>query len=219
MDGRQALSGVGRLIKLVVRAEIAIWAGLWRWIARRPVVPEGAEPLPYARQVTPVLWLFIWGSALEVVAMDLIINHFGWNAVRLPVLILGIWGVLWMLGMMAAYRTRPHLVFDDHLRISLGLHHSIDVPLGAVASVSPTEAELSSSMKSSEVVDDRLLIGISGRTNLMLQFDAPTTIATPKGDEQVSAVGLWVDEPREVASRLRGHPHVGAGPQQQHHRA
>jgi hypothetical protein len=46
-------------------------------------------------------------------------------------------------------------------------------------------------------------VGVGSRTNLELVLTGPTTLETPHGPATVSRVGLWVDEPREVAELLR----------------
>jgi hypothetical protein len=52
-------------------------------------------------------------------------------------------------------------------------------------------------------VDDGLaLVGAGSRTNLELALAQWTTLSTSKGAVTVSRVGIWVDEPREVAVLL-----------------
>ena len=88
--------------------ELALYRSLARWVARRPDVPSYATPIGYAQLVGPMLWLWIFGSATEVVVIEVVLREVdaGWaEAIRLPLLVVGIWGVLWMLGLMAAYRS------------------------------------------------------------------------------------------------------------------
>jgi hypothetical protein len=198
-----ALRRTGALAKHALLFEVAIYVALWRWVTRRPAVPEGATPIGYSRIAAPVMWLFIWGSAIEVVAVDLVVHHFGWTAVRLPLLALGIWSVLWMLGMLAAMRTRPHVLTSTELRLRAGLRGEVVVPLAAVASLTTREVELASTIRNYEVAGDALLVGVSGRTNVQLALARPTRLRTPKGDVEVERVGLWVDEPRPVTTLLR----------------
>lgn len=194
---------IGALARHAVLFEVAIYVALWRWIARRPAVPPSATPIPYSRIVAPVMWLFIWGSAIEVVAVDLVVHHFGWTTVRIPLLAVGIWSVMWMVGMLAAMRTRPHVLTATDLRLRAGLRGELDLPLAAVDRVATREAELSSTMRSYEITDDTLLVGVSGRTNVQLTLCGPTILLTPKGAVQVERVGLWADDPRPVATLLR----------------
>jgi hypothetical protein len=194
---------IGALARHAVLFEVAIYVALWRWVARRPAVPPSATPIPYSRIAAPVLWLFIWGSAIEVVAVDLVVHHFGWTTVRIPLLAVGIWSVVWMVGLLAAMRTRPHILTPTDLRLRAGLRAELVLPLAAVDGVTTRETELSSTIKSYEIIDDTLLVGVSGRTNVQLTLCGPTTLLTPKGAVQVERVGMWVDEPRPVAALLR----------------
>ena len=126
---------IGALARHAVLFEVAIYVALWRWVARRPAVPPSATPIPYSRIAAPVLWLFIWGSAIEVVAVDLVVHHFGWTTVRIPLLAVGIWSVVWMVGLLAAMRTRPHVLTPTDLRLRAGLRAELVLPLAAVDGV------------------------------------------------------------------------------------
>jgi hypothetical protein len=112
-----------------------------------------------------------------------------------------------MLGMLAAYRTRPHLLGERVLQVRDGIHARVDVPLSAVASTRAVEHELPGVLRSLHVEGGEpealLLVGVSSRTNLELVLTGPTTLETPHGPTTVTRVGLWVDEPREVAELLR----------------
>jgi hypothetical protein len=168
---------------------------------RRPDVPAGATPVPYSRLATPVVWLFIFGSTVEVVAFDLILSR--WlTFLRLPVLVLGIWGVVWMLGLMASYRMRPHLLTDDDLHVRNMARTDVVVPLDAVTDVR-VAGDDEPGIRSVKVVGDALLVLVSGRTNLQLTLAEGTPITTPQGRLTPATVGLWVDEPREVAELIR----------------
>ena len=94
-------------VVFAVRFEVALYVALTRWLLRRADVPAGATPWGYARLVGPVLWLWIFGSATEVVVVHVITP---WAGVRLALLVVGIWGLVWMLGLLASYRVYPHLV-------------------------------------------------------------------------------------------------------------
>ena len=195
-----------RLAWAALRLEITLYLALGRWIARRPDVPAGTTPIGYSRLVAPMLWLWIFGSATEVVVLDVLLSRW-WTPFRIPLLVVGIWGVVWMLGMMSAYRTRPHLLGEASLQVRDGIHARVDVPLERIASVRSVGHELPGLLKSVHVEgeddDAILLIGVGSRTNLELVLTGPTTLRTPHGPTTVARVGLWVDEPREVADVLR----------------
>ena len=195
-----------RLAWAALKLEVTLYLALGRWLARRPDVPAGTTPIGYSRLVAPMLWLWIFGSATEVVVLDVLLSRW-WTPLRVPLLIVGVWGLVWMLGMMAAYRTRPHLLGETSLQVRDGIHARVDVPLDRIASIRPVDHELPGLLKSVHVDgegdDAVLLIGVGSRTNLELVLTGPTTLKTPNGPTAVGRVGLWVDEPREVAGTLR----------------
>ena len=185
--------------------ELALYRSLARWAARRPDVPRGATPIGYSRLVTPVLWLWIFASTVEVVAVELVLrslDHPWATALRVPLLVLGIWGVLWMMGMLASFRVRPHLLSNAELLVRSGARTWLVLPLGAVQSTRRVEHELPGVIRSLHVDAGLALVGAGSRTNLELSLGVPTTVATSKGEVTVSRVGMWVDEPRELAAQL-----------------
>lgn len=190
--------------------ELALYRSLARWVARRPDVPPGATPIGYSRLVAPMLGLWIFGSAAEVVAVEVVLRQVdqGWaTSVRVPMLVLGIWGVVWMLGMLASYRTRPHLLTDGELQVRSGARTWLAVPLGAVVSTRLAEHQVPGVIRSLHVEDALALVGVGSRTNLELTLAGPTTVSSSAGELVVNRVGIWVDEPREVAAQLR--PRLG----------
>lgn len=194
-----------RLAWAALKLEVTLYLALFRWVTRRPDVPAGTTPIGYSRLVAPMLWLWIFGSATEVVVLDVLLSRW-WTPLRVPLLVVGIWGLVWMLGMMSAYRTRPHLLGDDSLQVRDGIHARVDVRLDRIASVRQVDHDLPGLLKSVHVEGEGdsaiLLIGVGSRTNLELVLTGPTTLATPHGPATATRVGLWVDEPREVAEAL-----------------
>ncbi len=203
------MDAVRRVLALAwkaLRLEITLYRALGRWLVRRPEVPAGTEPIGYSRLVAPMLWLWIFGSAVEVVVLDVVLSRW-WTPLRIPLLVVGVWGLVWMLGMLAAYRVRPHLLGEETLQVRDGIHARVDVPLDRIASVRTVDHELPGLLRSVHLEGEgdgaTLLVGVGSRTNLELVLTGPTTLETPHGPSTVARVGLWVDEPREVAEVLR----------------
>lgn len=186
--------------------ELSLYPSLARWLARRPDLPPGATSIGYSRLVAPMLWLWIFGSFAEVVAVEVVLRHVDkpWAAAaRVPLLVLGMWGVVWMLGMLASYRVRPHLLTDTELRARSGARTWLLLPLDAVGSTRAVEHEVPGVIRSLHVEGDLVLVGAGSRTNLELVLTRPTTVSTSKGEATVTRVAIWVDEPRDVAAQLR----------------
>jgi hypothetical protein len=105
--------------------ELRIYASIGRLVCRRPAIPAGADGFGYHKPVLSILVIFIALSAFEIPIIDLIVHQ--WPAVRIGFLVLGIWGLTWMVGLLAAYLTRPHTVGPDGIRVREGLE--LDLPL------------------------------------------------------------------------------------------
>jgi hypothetical protein len=99
---------VAYLARRAIQMEIGIWQSLYRFAFRRPRVPAGAAGFSYHRSVLGILVTFIAVSAIELVAVDVLVHR--WTAVRIPLLVVGIWGLTWMFGLLTAMLTRPHAV-------------------------------------------------------------------------------------------------------------
>lgn len=186
--------------------ELALYRSLARWLVRRPDIPAGAVAIGYAELIGPMLWLWIFGSATEVVVVEVVLQSIdaAWaEALRLPLLGLGIWGLLWMLGMLAAYRVRPHLLMGDHLQIRNGARTWVTVPLDAITGVHTTEHEFPGITKVMHHEDELLLVGVGRRTNVELTLSRPSVLHTSAGPRAASKIGLWVDEPQQATRQLK----------------
>lgn len=186
--------------------EIGIWRSLARWIVRRPSgVASGAEPFGYARMVAPLFWVFIVLSAVETVVAHVLLP---WHAAQVASLVIGVWGLLWMLGLLASLHVYPHLVTDDGLRVRYGAHLDVAVPWDAVRSVSAHRRDLPS-QRSVQVVDTSagavLHVVIASQTAVDVVLDEPLTVQLPRGPVTVTQVRLHADDPRAVVAAARAH--------------
>ena len=147
--------------------EVAMYRNLIRWAFRRPAVPSGAEPVGYARSVTPVMGLWIFASAAELPLVHVLIP---WDGVRIAALVLGVWTVVWMLGALAGLRVYPHLLTEAGLRVRNGAMTEVAVPWSTIAGVRKVDQDLPSSMRTlqPEETDEgtHLRVGVSGRANV-----------------------------------------------------
>lgn len=184
--------------------ELNIYKSLVRWVLRRPSIPAGHEPWGYAQLATPMMALWIFGSALELPLVHVLVP---WHGVRVTLLVVGVWGLLWMLGALAGLRCYPHLLGSDTLRIRNGAMHDIAIPWDAVAQVTTRDRSLPSSMWALQPQETEhgthLNVAVSGRVNVHLVLRQQRAIRTRKGHMLVTGVSLWVDEPRAAVARIR----------------
>ncbi|ADB53555.1 hypothetical protein [Conexibacter woesei] len=121
------------LPRRLLRTEWKIWRSLALWTTRRrPGVTATTVAFPYSRDVTPLLLAFLFGSLLELPVFHFLLP---WEPARLGALVLGVWGLLWMVGYIAAMRVFPHLLDERGLRIRHGASVDLLVPWDAIADV------------------------------------------------------------------------------------
>jgi hypothetical protein len=184
--------------------ELNIYKSLLRWVLRRPSIPPGFEPVGYAKLATPMLALWIFGSALELPLAHVLVP---WHAVRILLLLVGVWGLLWMLGFLAGLLSYPHLLGGDTLRIRNGALHDIAIPWKAIAQVTTQDRSLPSSMWVLQPQETEhgthLNVAVSGRVNVHVGLRDKLEVRTRKGTMVLTGVSLWADEPRQVAARIR----------------
>ena len=116
---------------------------------------------------------------------------------RLAILILGIWGVTFMLGYTAGLVTTPHAVGPAGLRIRYS--HSFDLPIdwSDVAAVRTQWQGLAES-KTFQVRPSSagpvLHVALGSETNTAVTLRHPITVPLPSGEVSVVAVHFHADD-------------------------
>ncbi|MET9213255.1 MULTISPECIES: hypothetical protein [unclassified Nocardia] len=188
-----------RLGRRFVQLEIDIWVSLARAVARRPDL-AGGTPIRYAGAMSAVLWAFIVVSAVEVPAVHLIIP---WAPVRIVALALGVWGLFWMLGMLAAHHMYPHVLDADRLRVRYLRRTGFDIPLHLVGAVRRDLRAHDDSKSVQLVGSDLLVLPVGSSTNVRVELTAPQRFSTPQGEVTVRAIGFWADDPAAAVAAIR----------------
>ena len=196
---------VSSLARGAVMFELRLYRSLFRWVTRRPVAPSpDIEAVGYSQTVTPIMLLWIFASAVEMVVVHLLIP---WQTVRIILLIISAWGLIWMIGFLASLRVHPHLLSDTTLRIRHGATVDIAVPWDAIATIVNQRRDLPSSMRTLQFKETKsgtdLQVGVSGEVNVHAVLRHPMTVPTPKGDKEITELSFWVDDPKSFVGRAR----------------
>lgn len=185
------------------RFERGIYVNIWRWVRRRPDLGSpGSLPVTYVEIVRTTIWLWIGASALEMVAVHFIVP---WPWVRWPLLMVSLWGLVWMLGFLAGQIVYPHLIEPDRVRVRNG--HTVDavVPISEIDLVRTFVKSRPSSK--TITVDDQdpthLYVAVSGQVNVHLTMARPIHVDLPRGRYTVTTLSFWADEPTAALAGLR----------------
>ena len=206
------MGGKKALLRRAVATEGAMWRSMWLWARRRHRrLAPGEETFGYVGVAKPILGVFIGLSAFELPIFDLIVRHVvPWHPARWIVLVLGVWGLLWMIGFLASFTVHPHVIDDAGIRVRLGANIDVLVPWEDVAAVGKRYRSLPSS-RSVQVEQEgerRVLhIVVASQTSVDVRLRRPVTFDLPKGrTEPVDEVRLYTDDPDGLVRGARVMP-------------
>lgn len=187
---------VWRLVRWLVLTEIGIWRSLAFWLARRiPGRTATAEAFAYANQITPMLVAFTVVSGLELPVVHLLVP---WESVRLGLLITGVWGLLWMLGLLASMRVYQHLVDDDGILVRSGARTRLRLPWSAIDDVRVIRASTASD-KALRIEDGTADVPVLKQVRVEIVLREPL----PLDGHELTRVRLYADNPKRFAASAR----------------
>jgi len=198
---------IARILNFLHRAwvaELRVYSSIARAIARRPAVPKGGTGIGYHRPVLTVLFIFIGLSAVEIPILDLIVHQ--WPVVRITLLVLGIWGVTWMVGLLCAMLMRPHAVGPDGVRVRSGLELDVPIDWADIASIAISRRV--DEPKQPRVIGSEYAERMQDETNIEIELEHLVAIRLPGlapkgGTHQVDRIRLWADDPRAFLDAAR----------------
>ena len=197
---------VGYLARRAVMMEIHGYQSIYRFVFRRPRVPPGAAGFSYSQQILPILIVIISVSVLEMVVVDLIVRR--WTYVRVPLLVLSIWGLVYMLGLLFGMLVRPHAVGPDGIRARYGSEVDIPITWDDVASVARRKNVIQEKQPKVTVDADgqaTLHLRIMNETNIEVELERARPLRLPHGTETVSRVNLYADDAVAFLNEVRQH--------------
>lgn len=177
--------------------ELKVFGALWHGIRGRRVLPPDARAIGYAGGLALPMGILVVLGVVEIVAAELLVP---WLWLRLVLLIAGLYGLLWVLGLLAATRVYPHAVGPAELRLRFAVLTEVVVPLAKLGAV---RRELCGSHDGMvEAGDGTLSFAVNGTTNLVLALTEPHRVDLGRrGSHSIERIRLYADDP-DAALRL-----------------
>jgi len=196
---------VGPLLRRAWEMEAANWRSMYLWARRKPPpLGDGGEAFGYLGVVKPILAVLVVLSVVEIPILDLIIkNVVPWQPARWIMLAISVWGLLWMIGLLASMKIHPHVVGAAGIRVRMGAGLDFVLPWGDVEAVRKGYRSMPSG-KSVQIEEERgrrvLQVVVSSQTSVDVRLRRPVDVALPQGGSgPVEEVRLYADDPDAFA--------------------
>lgn len=182
------------LARMVIRWEFSLWRAMYLWARKRVSgLREGDEPLSYAGATAAIMWALIILNAIEIPALHIMIP---WETVRLTVDVLGVYSLIWMVGILALLKVHPHLATKAGLRVRYTTSVDFTVPWEAIASVS-ARIRTHEGMRTVRFEDSILAVGVGSQTNIDIALREPMVLPVPRTNgEPVAQIRVYADDPK-----------------------
>jgi hypothetical protein len=185
----------GYLARRAMVMELRGYQSIYRFLFRRPRVPAGAAGFSYHQPIISILIVILVVSVIEMVVVDVIVSR--WTYVRVTLLALSIWGLVYMLGLLFGMLVRPHAVGPDGIRVRYG--SEVDIPLGWDDIRSVTRRKNIIQERQPKVTVNAngqatLHMRIQNETNIEVELKQAMPLRLPHGTETVSRVHLYADD-------------------------
>lgn len=184
--------------------ELRVFASLGLLIFGVKRIPPGAKPFGYTRGTLLIPSVFVALSLGELLLVHLLVP---WLWLQLVLLVLTLWGVLFVLGLVAARVVHPHSVTVETLQLQWGYQTVLATPLTNIAAVS---LYANHQHTHPAVAGDSLILTQFQSTNLRIQFIEAVESTSPVAKRhqpstvQVREALLYVADPKALLQELQG---------------
>lgn len=186
-------------VAAVLWHELGIATAVVRTLRGRAEVAPGETPLAYGRDQLAFIVVMCGVSVGEILVFGLLVP---WEWLRVVALVVGVYGMFWVLGFYCAMRTRPHVVGRGRVELRCAHLSSVRVPLEAIELV--RESLTSTSTRNLHLDAEVLTVTLSGTTTMELVLRDGTRLDVKGSVEPVSLVRFSCDDQESARAVLRG---------------
>lgn len=182
--------------------ELRAFQSLFYAMGKKHQVPPGAVPVGYTKGTMMFPAVMAVLGVVELVIVHILVP---WQWLQIVLLIVTIWGVLFMLGFFATRIVHPHFVTTDELHLRWGHKTVLATPRSNVLTATLHTNHVHTQPYAE---GERLVLTQFQSTNVMLRFVEPVAAAAPVSKKQLpegfhaSEVLLRVDDPEAFLQAL-----------------
>lgn len=184
-------------------AELRTFWFLGLAIVGRRRIPPGARAFGYTKGSMTLPLVLVGVSLVEMVIVHILVP---WMWLRILLLVLTAWGILYILGFFAARVIHPHYVAEGAVHLRWGSRRVLSAPVAGILSI----AQHRNHAHTQPALDgDRLILTHLQGTNVLIRVAEPVPAAPPiakkhvPAGSRVSEVELYVDEPESFVQTVR----------------
>lgn len=189
----------------VLVMEFRLWGALYAWMRRRS---HGRDDFTYhARSPLGMfMGIAVLVTPLEIAVLELLIP---WPWLRITLLVLALYALLWLIMLFASMRSLPHHVDDHGLHLRYGVLAGGFIPFERMAESFVALKSPSKSGDGLHVEGETAYLAINGETNLCVRLNEPVRLDKTLGETPpLREIHFWTDEPKRLIERLAT-PHDG----------
>jgi hypothetical protein len=183
--------------------EPRLWVCLLRWISRRTGTSDREFGYHKRSQMGLILVMLAFTTPVELLVVELLAP---WAWLRISLLVLGLYALLWMFGLYASLVTLPHRLEENGLRLRYGALAEGFVPFSEIAAVERAQrrAPGPGDGLQTDPEEGEIYLATGGKTDLTLRLRSPQTAkGLFRSVGPASTIHLAADEPERLASKLR----------------
>lgn len=188
-------------LRRLLAHELNVLYSLSLWLSRRRHgVAQAVYTAAYTGPQTAMMWGLISVSAVETVALAVLIP---WPLIHAITLVIDVYGLVLMIGLHAACVTRPHTVgADGALRIRYGALFDLRIPASLIGRVRVERRYPTGSLVQQR--DDGVLeLIVGGMTAVVVELVAPVVFVRPLGKRgEARTIRFHADDPQALITAI-----------------
>ncbi|HEU4792059.1 MAG TPA: hypothetical protein VFS96_00205, partial [Nitrolancea sp.] len=191
-----------RKVARIISLEPRLWVYLGQWIFRRR--PPSPDEFAYRkRSIMGVLLIVaVLTAPGEILLWEILIP---WNWLRLVLLILSLYALLWIFAFYASLVVLPHRLKLEVALLHFGALAEGKIPYSSIDSVKVDERKAPDGREGIRLSPDKTTayIGVGGKTDVTIQLREPLALSGLVGPTSpVITVCIAADEPERLAREL-----------------